>query len=75
MMRAKIPVTDEMAAALGVNKSTISRWNTGTTGCPAERLADVVAATGISRENLRPDIFGDAKTAQPSQPLSEANAA
>lgn len=44
-----------LAGALGVNKSTASRW--ARNGVPVERLADVERITGIPRQKLRPDIF------------------
>ena len=47
---------EEIGAALGVNKSTILRWEDNQV--PVERLADVEKVTGISRQELRPDIFG-----------------
>lgn len=49
----------DLAVALGVDKSLVTRWAQGRV--PAERVADVERVTGIPREKLRPDIFG-AKT-------------
>jgi transcriptional regulator with XRE-family HTH domain len=49
---------DELAASLGVNRTTIWRWETGKV--PVERLADIERLTKIPRQQLRPDIFGDA---------------
>lgn len=47
------------AAALGIdNPSVIANWRTRRV--PAERVLDVERATGISRHDLRPDIFGAA---------------
>lgn len=44
-----------LAGVMNVDKSTVTRW------CqkkiPAERVADVSRATGISSHELRPDIF------------------
>ena len=51
-------IVDELAASLGVNRTTIWRWKTGKV--PVERLADVERVTKIPRQKLRPDIFGDA---------------
>lgn len=45
-----------LADRLGVNKSTVSRWSRGR--IPAEWVGRVSQETGISRHDLRPDIFG-----------------
>jgi DNA-binding transcriptional regulator YdaS (Cro superfamily) len=44
----------KLAAALGISQSAISMW----TRVPAERVASISAHTGLSRQVLRPDIFG-----------------
>lgn len=50
------------AAALGIdNPSVIANWRTRRR-VPAERTLEVEALTGISRHDLRPDIFGPAPT-------------
>ena len=49
---------DALASELGVNRTTIWRWETGK--IPVERLADIERVTKIPRQKLRPDIFGDA---------------
>jgi DNA-binding transcriptional regulator YdaS (Cro superfamily) len=49
---------DKLAASLGVNRTTIWRWETGKV--PVERLADIERLTKIPRQQLRPDIFGEA---------------
>lgn len=41
----------------GVNKSTVLRWEGGEVLIPIERLDDIERVTGISRTQLRPDIF------------------
>ncbi len=41
-----------VAASLGLNKATISRWQR----VPPERVLEVERATGISRHELRPDL-------------------
>lgn len=41
-----------VAASLGLNKATISRWKK----VPPERVVDVERATGIPRHVLRPDL-------------------
>lgn len=48
------------ATALSIdNPSVIANWRTRGR-VPAEKVLDVEAATGISRHELRPDIFGPA---------------
>jgi len=43
------------AEALGVDRITLYRWAKGVV--PAERVCDVERVTGISRHQLRPDLF------------------
>ena len=45
----------EFAARVGVNKATATRW--AQYRVPAERIPEVEAKTGISRHDLRPDLF------------------
>lgn len=44
----------ELARRIGIAQPSVSNWNR----VPAERVAAVEAATGISRVILRPDLFG-----------------
>lgn len=44
-----------LADALGIFPSAILQWEK----VPAERVPAVEQATGISRHDLRPDIFGE----------------
>jgi len=44
----------DVARALNVDKSTVTRWEQG--AIPAERVIDVERVTGIPREVLRPDL-------------------
>ena len=46
----------EIANSIGVNKSTVTRW--AERGVPPERVLDIERLTGISRHELRPDLFG-----------------
>jgi transcriptional regulator with XRE-family HTH domain len=46
---------DDLAGTLGVDKSTLWRWENGK--IPAERVAEVERATSIPRSDLRPDLF------------------
>lgn len=50
---------EAMGDRLDVNKTTIMRWENGRVLIPFHRLAKIVAITGIPREQLRPDIFGE----------------
>lgn len=45
-----------LAETLGVYPSALSQWGQ----VPAERCLEVEAVTGISRHDLRPDVFGPA---------------
>jgi DNA-binding transcriptional regulator YdaS (Cro superfamily) len=44
-----------VAVALGVNKSQVTRWVAN--GIPAERVVEFERVSGISRTDLRPDLF------------------
>lgn len=57
--KAKGQTIDALAETLGVDRTTIWRWETGRV--PVERLAEIESATGIPRHELRPDIFGEAQ--------------
>ena len=48
-----------LAAALGVDKATVSRWCAK--AIPAERVKAVSELTGIPKHELRPDIFEPAQ--------------
>ena len=45
-----------LGVALGISPQAISQWKR----CPAERALDVEKASGVSRHDLRPDIYGPA---------------
>lgn len=47
---------DACAAKFKVNRSTILRWEDGTSPIPDDRLEEIEAVTGISRHALRPDL-------------------
>jgi len=49
-----------LARGLGISQPSVSAWSR----IPAERVAAVESFTGISRERLRPDIFGIATMIQ-----------
>lgn len=44
----------ELAKLIGCTQSAVSQWKS----VPVRRLGAVEAATGIPRQELRPDIFG-----------------
>lgn len=46
---------------LGVTRVTVFRWEDGTRRIGLSVLGKVAEVTGIPREKLRPDIFGDAQ--------------
>jgi DNA-binding transcriptional regulator YdaS (Cro superfamily) len=52
----------DAAELLHVSKGTVSKWSTGISVVPAERVAAISAMTGIPREKLRPDIFTEDKS-------------
>lgn len=47
---------DDAAKLLGVNKTTLLRWEDGTVQIPPDRVIEVERITGISRHELRPDL-------------------
>lgn len=49
-----------LARILGVNPSLISQWVTGRLKVAARHCLAIEAATGVSRHDLRPDVFGPA---------------
>jgi DNA-binding transcriptional regulator YdaS (Cro superfamily) len=53
-----------LAKMLGVNPSLISQWVTGRLKVAARHVLAIEAASGISRHDLRPDVFGPAPSVQ-----------
>lgn len=53
-----------LAKRLGVNPSLISQWVTGRLNVAAHHVLIIEAATGVSRHDLRPDVFGPAPAAE-----------
>lgn len=45
----------DLAAALSVNPATILTWK----GVPPRYVLKIEGLTGVSRHDLRPDIFGE----------------
>lgn len=57
---------EALAVQFGAHKTTVMRWEEDRV--PVERVLDVERITGISRHDLRPDIFGP----PPAQASTEA---
>lgn len=53
-------LTQDVAREAGVAIPTWNRWENGRRRVPAERVLDVERVTGISRHELRPDLYGPA---------------
>jgi DNA-binding transcriptional regulator YdaS (Cro superfamily) len=51
--------TKALATALGISSQAVSQWKR----VPTERVLEVEALTGVSRYELRPDIYGTAENA------------
>jgi DNA-binding transcriptional regulator YdaS (Cro superfamily) len=52
---------EKLAAKIGASQQLVSYWlKKGKRGVPAEYVLPIEAATGISRHDLRPDIYGAA---------------
>ena len=47
----------KLAEVIGVKQQTISFWRTNDKPIPAEHVPAIARATGISRAELRPDLF------------------
>ncbi|MBR7654844.1 helix-turn-helix domain-containing protein [Brucella oryzae] len=45
----------DLSREAGVDKATVTRW--AQKRVPAERVIEIEAITGISRHELRPDLF------------------
>lgn len=52
----------KLAEACKVTPQAVSKWLQN--GVPAERVLDVERVTGVSRHELRPDIFGEPPATQ-----------
>lgn len=56
-VRAAFPTEQAMADALGVSQPTVWRWLNQSKQLPAEYVLKAEGATGVSRHDLRPDIY------------------
>lgn len=52
---------EALGVEIGVNKSTILRWEDSRV--PVDRVLEIERITGISRHELRPDVFGQPERA------------
>lgn len=50
---------EEAAKDVGVTVAMWSRFENGRRRVPAERVLEIEKITGISRHDLRPDVFGE----------------
>ncbi|WP_107341780.1 helix-turn-helix domain-containing protein [Agrobacterium pusense] len=55
---------DAVAELFKVDRTTVLRWEKGEPPVPIKRVAEIAAATGIPRHELRPDIFGQQEAAE-----------
>lgn len=60
---AKMGSTSALARALGISHTAVRKWRV-LGRLPAERVLAVEQATGVSRYELRPDIYGPAPDEQ-----------
>lgn len=54
----------QLARELGVSIQFVNQWVRGSRPVPARHVLAIEAATGVSRHDLRPDIFGPAPTSE-----------
>jgi DNA-binding transcriptional regulator YdaS (Cro superfamily) len=60
----------KLAKAVGVEQTAVSNWLNRNKRVPAERVLLIEAATGVSRHELRPDIYPRDQAASSAQPLA-----
>ena len=70
---ARKGLTDgELATELGVSDELVRLWRNGHRRIPAERVLSIEKATGVSRHDLRPDIYPrDASPSSAKRPATE----
>jgi transcriptional regulator with XRE-family HTH domain len=66
------PLSQErLADLLGVARTTVARWETGTRKVDQELLLKIAEATGIAPADLRPDLAALLSMNAPAPPLTE----
>lgn len=63
--------TIALGKALGISRQAVEQW----TRVPPERVLEVERITGVSRYDLRPDIYGAAPPQRVFKKRAEARAA
>jgi len=63
---AKAGNNSALARSLGISHTAVRKWRL-LGRPPAERVLDIERITGISRYELRPDVFGLAPDAHPDE--------
>ena len=53
-----------LATVIGVKQQTVSVWVKAGKPIPAEHVVKIETETGISRSDLRPDLFGVSEPAE-----------
>lgn len=57
---AKSLTLEEIGRHLGVNKSTVMRWENGIIPVPLKHIEKLERFTGVHRSSLRPDVYSEA---------------
>jgi DNA-binding transcriptional regulator YdaS (Cro superfamily) len=57
LLRGKNLTQRELADRLGISRAMVSHWCCDRKRITAERALDIERATGISRAEIRPDLF------------------
>jgi TorA maturation chaperone TorD/DNA-binding transcriptional regulator YdaS (Cro superfamily) len=60
----------ELARKIGIAQPSVSNWNQ----VPAQRVIAVEAATGVSRRELRPDLYDESELASPKPAVDPVDA-
>ncbi len=60
----------QLARKIGISQPSVSNWNK----VPAQRVIAVEAATGVSRNDLRPDLYSEPLVSEAIDPLDAARA-
>ncbi|KGT75685.1 molecular chaperone [Bradyrhizobium japonicum] len=59
-----------LARKIGISQPSVSNWGK----VPAQRVIAVEAATGVSRNQLRPDLYRESSLSEPIDPIDAARA-